>query len=391
VGRSVTTFEMSRVRTVVQGPGGRHGLSEGIRNLSVGRAMVITGRSLGSEPMFDALVADLGETCVGTFRGVQAHNPVEVLVELIAMSRDVEADVFVGVGGGSPIDAAKFAALGVLEGITDPKTLAEYAVQFEYPDTELVRPLSGTPAPVIAIPTTLSAAEWDGFAGSVDHERGVKDVSRYLELTPALVILDPELAARTPRDLWAQTGARALDHAIETLYARNAHPFTSSLCIGALELLGRYLERSVDDASDLEAAQQCQSAAWMSILGVHNVSLGLSHAIGHQLGALGVPHGATSCVMLPHVMRFLEPATSAEQRRIAVALDPASAARGVSAADIVAALLERLEVPRRVSEFGVPRDRMTSVADATLGDVVARESPVPVDREMILGLLEAAW
>ena len=178
------TFEMSRVRTVIQGPGGRHRLADGIRELGGTRAMLVTGRSLGSDPLFDALVGELGPTCVGTFREIQAHNPVDVLVELISMSRDLGADVFVGVGGGSPIDAAKFAALGVLEGIDRSRALAEYAVQFEYPDKEWVKPLSGTPAPVVAIPTTLSAAEWDGFAGSVDHERGVKDVARYLEFDP---------------------------------------------------------------------------------------------------------------------------------------------------------------------------------------------------------------
>ncbi len=64
----------------------------------------------------------------------------------------------------------------------------------------------------------------------------------------------------------------------------------------------------------------------MSIIGVHNVSLGLSHAIGHQLGALGIPHGVTSCIMLPHVMRFLEPVTQEAQARMATTLVEAGVA-----------------------------------------------------------------
>lgn len=384
-------FEMSRVQRVLQGAGARHALADEVGRLGRNRAMVVTGKSLGAEPIFEALTSSLGPTLVGVFRGVQAHNPVQVLGDLIEQSRLVDADVFIGVGGGSPIDAAKLAALGVLEGVTDPKELAHYAVQFEYPDKEYVEPLKGRPAPVIALPTTLSAAEWDGFAGSVDEERGVKDVARYLELTPCVVIQDPELCVVTPRDLWATTGVRAVDHAVETIYAKNASPFTTSLSIGALELLRDSLPRSVADAGDLEAALQCQTAEWMSIVGVHNVSLGLSHAIGHQLGALGVPHGVTSCITLPTVMRFLHPATSDAQIRIAQALDPDAAARGTSAADIVEALLDVLHVPRHVSEYGVSEDKMGLVADATLGDVIARESPLPIDRETIVRLLEQVW
>lgn len=387
----VKLFEMSRVKRVLQGPGARHALADCLRSLGVHRAMLVTGRSLGSTGIFNDLVAELGGLVAGAYRKVQAHNPIELVSELILQARDVGADGFVGVGGGSPMDAAKLAALGTLEGLTDPKQLAEYAVQFEYPDKEYVKPLSGTPAPVVVLPTTLSAAEWDGFAGSVDAERGVKDVARYLELTPTTVILDPELAAVTPRQLWATTGIRAVDHAVETIYAKNAHPFTTYLSLGALELLGRYLPASVENPTDFHAVQQCQIAEWMSIVGVHNVSLGLSHAIGHQLGALGVPHGVTSCIMLPHVMRFLAPATVEEQGRIAAALDPSAATHGVLAADLVEELFTRLAVPRRISEYGVSRGAMGSIADATMGDVIARESPVPITRDSVIQLLENAW
>jgi alcohol dehydrogenase len=129
----------------------------------------------------------------------------------------------------------------------------------------------------------------------------------------------------------------------------------------------------------------------MSIVGVHNVSLGLSHAIGHQLGALGVPHGVTSCIMLPHVMRFLAPATREEQERIAAALRKGLGVQEGSAADLIDRLFNQLGVPRRISQFNVSRDKMNLIAEATMADVVARESPVPINREIIVGLLEKAW
>jgi alcohol dehydrogenase len=207
-------------------------------------------------------------------------------------------------------------------------------------------------------------------------------------LTPEIVFLDPELAATTPRDLWATTGMRAVDHAIETSYARNAMPVTTTLAMGALADLWTNLARSVADATDIDAALQCQLAAMMSITGVHNVSLGLSHAIGHQLGGFGVPHGVTSCITLPHVMRFLLPATGRQQERIAQAMGRSSADE---AADAVADLIASLGVPHRIRDVGVARSNFPQIADATLGDVVARESPVTVTREAIIDLLEVAW
>jgi alcohol dehydrogenase class IV len=385
-------FDMPRVRRVIQGAGARHELAAELDAAGHGRVIVLTGKTLGASAALEELRAALGDRLVDVYTGVEAHNPVERVVEMIARTREVGAEAIVALGGGSPSDAAKLTALGVVEGVETTADLAEFAVRFEYPATTVIRPLTRTPLPVFAIPTTLSAAEWDGFAGSADHSRDTKDLTAYLEITPEVVLLDPELAAETPRGLWAETGVRALDHAVETAYAKNAHPYTTWLAAGALDLLAANLPRSVADPSDHEAALNCQIAGWMSIIGVHNVSLGLSHAIGHQLGALGIPHGATSCIMLPHVMRFLEPATSAQQAAMATVLARAQGADEVgAAADHVEVLFGELGVPRRVSDFEIPREKMDSLAKSTLGDMVVREAPRTVDEGVVYELLEKAW
>jgi alcohol dehydrogenase class IV len=386
------TFEMPRTERVIQGPGAVGKLASEIDQRGLSRALVVTGQSVGSSPAFAAVIEDLGDRVVSVYTGVKAHNPIDVLMDLIERIRSSQADVLIGIGGGSPIDAVKLAALGVAENVSSAQDLADFAIQFEYPDIVRIKSLTARPMPTIAVPTTLSAAEWDGLAGSVDHERDLKLITGYLELTPVTAILDPEFASHTPRDLWAQTGVRALDHAVETSYAKNAHPYTTCLARGAISILARNLPRSVADPDDHEAALQCQIAAWMSITGVHNVSLGLSHAIGHQLGALGIPHGVTSCIMLPHVMRFLEPATQEQQAAIAAVLAEAQGGDGgASAADRMERLLDELGVPRRVSDYGISPDKMAGVVSASLGDVVVRESPRPVDEEVLYELLEAVW
>jgi alcohol dehydrogenase class IV len=388
----VRKFEMARVETVIQGVGAVHALAEEMDKRKLTRTVVVTGRTVGSSQQFAELLDELDPRVAGVFREVKAHNPVDSVLDLIHYVREAGADSVLGIGGGSPIDAAKMAAVGVAEGVETSDDFARNYLQFEYPDKIQVKPLSGVPVPVLAIPTTLSAAEWDGFAGTVDQERDTKELVVYLEATPRVVLLDPEFASHTPRDLWAQTGVRALDHAVETSYAKNAHPYTTALANASLSLLAKHLPSSVKDPSDYESALQCQQAAWMSIIGVHNVSLGLSHAIGHQLGALGIPHGATSCIMLPTVMRFLEPVTSQQQAEMAASIAAVQGdAHVVSAADRLEGILNELGVPRRVSDFGIGRDKMAGVATAALGDVVVRESPRPVDEDAIFALLEEVW
>lgn len=388
----VRRFEMPRVETVLQGVGAVHEVSTVLDGRGLSKVVVVTGKTVGASPHFSDLIAELGDRVAGVYAHVEAHNPVDGVIELIEFTRSAGADALVGIGGGSPIDAAKMAAIGMSEDVRTVDDLARNYLHFEYPDRVWFEPLRGTPLPVVAIPTTLSAAEWDGFAGTVDHARDTKDLIVYLEATPCVVILDPEFVSHTPRDLWAQTGVRALDHAVETSYAKNAHPFTSALANSALAILAENLPRSVKDPLDFEAALRCQEAAWMSIIGVHNVSLGLSHAIGHQLGAVGIPHGVTSCIMLPHVMRFLEPVTSQQQAAMSAAI---AAVQGgdddMSAADRLERVLDDLGVPRRVSDYGVGRDKIAGVAAAALGDIVVRESPRPVDETVIKDLLETVW
>ena len=111
------------------------------------RAMLVTGRSVSAGEPFRALVDQLGDAVGGVFNGVQAHNPVDRVVELIQEAKTVDADVFIGVGGGSPIDAAKLAALGVSEGVETTEDLSRLYVEFEYPSTVRIRPLSSAAAP----------------------------------------------------------------------------------------------------------------------------------------------------------------------------------------------------------------------------------------------------
>ena len=156
-------------------------------------------------------------------------------------------------------------------------------------------------------------------------------------MMPRSVILDPADTVHTPEWLFLSTGIRAVDHAVEDICSINAQPLSDGTSLHALRLLSRGLRAVKADPADLEARLDCQLGSWMSIMGSQNgVQKGASHGIGHVLGGTaGVPHGYTSCVMLPPVLRFNEPVNAERQAWVSEALGRP----GVKAADAVAELV----------------------------------------------------
>jgi alcohol dehydrogenase class IV len=133
----------------------------------------------------------------------------------------------------------------------------------------------------------------------------------------------------------------------------------------------------------------CQQASWLAASTIGRVSYGASHGIGHVLGAAAdVPHGHTSCVMLPHVLRYNEPVTREQQRRIAQALGRPA----VAAADAVADLIAALAQPATLRAVGVKRDQLPAIAQAAMKNHWVRTNPQPIrSPEDVMQLLEAAW
>lgn len=375
---SVRTFDMPRADRVLEGPGSLAALPDELARRGVSRVVMISGSSVAALDEVDALRRALDDRLVATSTGIAAHNPSSSVEAVVATARDAGADAVVAVGGGSPIDAAKLVAYALAEGVTD---LEHHVGTPE---------LTGTPVPVVAVPTTLSAAEWNGLAGLTVEREQTKHGLFHPRLAPTVVVLDPDLARHTPRDLWTTTGVRAIDHAVETTYAADGHPFGTGLARQALTMLAAHLPRTNDHADDRWATLRCQQAAELSVLAIPNVTFGLSHAIGHQLGAAGVPHGVTSCVMMPHVVRFFADAAPEAMDVIADALAAGGRPRR-DAADMLDALLDDLRVPRTLGDCGLREDQLDDIAAATLVEQHALDvAPRPVGQRDVRDLLQAA-
>jgi alcohol dehydrogenase len=191
---------------------------------------------------------------------------------------------------------------------------------------------------------------------------------------------------------------RAVDHCVEAICSTSAHPFTDALALRALAMLGWSLRACKEDPEDLVARTHAHVAAWMSVCGLANVTLGLSHGIGHQLGARNdVPHGVTSCVMMVPTMTFNRDHVGDRQAWIADALGVDVSGLGAEEAaaagrEAVRRLVLDLGLPHRLRDVGVTREDFPAIAADALEDLIVATNPRPVTSAAeVIELLESAY
>ena len=332
----------------------------------------------------------LGNRLAGVCAKIGAHTPRIDVVAAANEARAAKADLVLTVGGGSITDAAKMVGLCLGNDVTAPEQLDAFRASIS-PEGTTVRPPTKPPGVrFVAVPTTLSAGEFTWFAGCTDTVRNMKESFGTTLMMPTAVILDPAVTVHTPEWLFLSTGIRAVDHAVEDLCSINPTPFSDGSSAHALKLLTRGLRAVKADPANLEARLDCQLGAWMSIMGSQNgVSKGASHGIGHVLGGTAhVPHGYTSCVMLPHVLRFNESVNAARQAVVAEAMG----APGANAADVVAALIADLGLPSTLRAVGVKADQLDTIARNSMHDRWIHTNPRKIEGPATVRmLLDAAW
>ncbi|KAF5370688.1 hypothetical protein D9758_002000 [Tetrapyrgos nigripes] len=361
------------LKGIYYGPGSTaSALPKHVEVLGVKKALVVTGKTLHDKTDVVKKVEDILKSINAygaTFWEIGEHSPIAGIRNGIKAFRDAGCDFIVAVGGGSPIDASK-AMLYYMK--------QEYGVEI---------------MPQIAIPTTLSAAEYTVGAGYTDDE-GVKVAVTDPKLVPAGIILDAELTLTTPERLWLSTGIRSLDHAVENLYRPLIPPPLKIMCYAAITDLFKYLPESKTNPQSLEVRQKLQLASWMSIW-PHSrptySALGLSHTLGHKLGAAySIPHGITSCLTLAPVVKLKAEVASQEDKECLAAslFYLGKPSTGTLEGDVrllstlITELVSNLGLHSNLTHYKVPREDIHKLAVSSVG---SEEDP---DVEKVKKLLE---
>jgi maleylacetate reductase len=366
-------------------------LADEVSRLGARAVYVMASGTLNRETdVIDTVRRVLGNRLAGVCAKIGAHTPRTDVVAAANEARAARADLILTVGGGSVTDAAKMVGLCLGNDVTAPEDLDRFRAIITADGKTERPPVKAPTVRSIDVPTTLSAGEFTPFAGCTDTARHVKESFGHPLMMPQAVILDPAVTIHTPAWLFLSTGIRAVDHAVEDICSINPTPFSDGMSLQALRLLSAGLPSVKADPTNLDARLSCQLGAWMSIMGSQNgVTKGASHGIGHVLGGTAnVPHGYTSCVMLPHVLRFNEPVNAERQKWVSEALGRLTE----SAGDAVAALIASLGLPGTLRDVGVKPEQLDEIAAGSMHDRWVHTNPRKIDGpQAVRMLLDAAW
>ena len=285
-------FEFATANRIIFGTGA---LSK-VQRLAAGiadRILVVTGYSPGrAAPLIRLLEKE--KISVSIF-GVEKEPTVTLLEQGLLLARKHRAELIIGFGGGSAIDAAK--AIAAL--MHQPDDVLDYL--------EVIgkgQRLQHRPTPVIAVPTTAgTGAEVTCNAVLKSDDHGVKVSLRSPSMFPRFAVVDPELTLSLPPEITATTGMDALTQLIEAYVSRRSNPMTESVCREGIIRSARSLKQAYRHPEDQKARVDLSLASLFSGLALANSGLGAVHGIAAPLGGMcSAPHGAVCAKLLPYVI-----------------------------------------------------------------------------------------
>lgn len=352
------TFSFVAPVQVTFGPGAVATLGDQVRALGR-RVLVVTGQRLLAAGIVEQVTSVLARAGleVVLFAGVEENPRDTTCMWAAEVCRQEGCAVVLGLGGGSPMDAAKLAACLAVDPGRAPR------------DLEGRDRVERDPLPLVLVPTTAGSGSEVSFNAVItDSEQTFKFTVSSPRLAARLAVVDPLLTLGKPPELTAATGMDALTHAIESYTNRSVHPIADTLAVQAIRLIGGALRTAVMQGQDRQARSDLLLGSLLAGMAFNFTRLGLVHAMSHPVSAhFGVPHGLANAILLPPVMEYnlsgaLE--RTAEVGRLlgenTAGLPPVEAGRRAVAA--VRRLAADVGIPRRLQDVGVRSDRIAAMA-----------------------------
>lgn len=373
------------------------------------RALVVTDQNLvkaGIVPRVEQILHE-AQIAVSVFAEGEPEPSVALAIRAAERADSFRPQVIIGLGGGSNIDLAKFAAVLVKHG-GGP---AQYDPQQFFSFNNVPGPV----LPIVGVPTTAgTGSEVSHAAVLTDTQNHIKVSTLSNHLRPALALVDPELTYTCPQKVTADSGIDALTHAIEAYTAidftqlpippdddvaySGAHPLGDCLAEKAIQLIGQHLPAAVADGTNQAAREGMALASTIAGLAFSNCAVALVHALEYPLGAvLHCSHGAGNGLLLPYVMRFNLPTKRSTFARIAHLLgedtrgcsEQESAERAIVA---VERLRKQIGIPERIRDLGGTREQLPTFAAKAFAIKRLRDvNPRVATEADLLGILEAAF
>lgn len=273
------------------------------------KVMIITDRSMVDlgflKKVTDQLELRHPKVPYSIFCDVEPDPSIQTVQKGVELMRSFDPDTIIALGGGSCMDAAKGMWLFYEHPEVNFNDLKQKFMDirkraFQYPEL-------GHKAKLVCIPTTSgTGSEVTPFAVITDKINHIKYPLTDYSLTPTVAILDPALTYSLPRSVTADTGMDVLTHATEAYVSTMANDFTDGLCLQAIKMVFKYLERCYNNgANDHEAREKMHNASCMAGMAFANAFLGMNHSMAHKVGGeFHVPHGRANAILLPFTIRY---------------------------------------------------------------------------------------
>ena len=369
------------------GPGTIGELPTRLRQMGGRRPLVVTDSGLVQTRAFEILARTLDKQQLGKtwelFHGVHS-NPVEQdVVEAAKAFREASCDSVVAFGGGSALDVGKACRLMIKR--PDLK-LSKFNFNDDW---------SGL-ARCVCIPTTAGTGSEVGRSSVITPAGAQRRAVIFLpRLLAKLVILDPELTVDLPPKLTAATGMDALTHCIESFTSPVFQPFCDGIALEGIHLISQALPKAFVSGKDLDARGKMLVAAAMGGVAFQK-DLGATHSLAHPLSALcGMHHGTANALCLPHVMDFNAQRQPGLYRRVGLAcnldvlrLKPEEADR--KTIQFIRKFLAELGLSEGLRAYGVKESLLDPLATQAFADSCHATNPVPVSRDDLKALYQAA-
>ncbi|PAB57646.1 iron-containing alcohol dehydrogenase [Anaeromicrobium sediminis] len=367
------------------------GAIEELKNLKGKRAaIVIGGGSIKRSGALDKIEGYLKEAGMETtlIEGVESDPSVDTVMNGVKIMQKFEPDWIVGVGGGSPIDAAK--AMWIF--YEYPQfTFEEAAKPFSLPELR-------TKAKFAAVTTTSgTGTEVTSFSVITDNKTGVKYPIADYNITPDIAIVDTDLAQTMSPKLVAHTGMDALTHAFEAYVSTVRTVFTDALAMKSIEMMKENLVKSFE--GDTKARSEMHLAQCLAGMSFSNAILGIVHSMAHKTGKIfSIPHGCANAIYLPYVIQFNQKIAGKAYADIARRLGLA----GNNEEELVNSLVEmvidfnkKMNIPLTLREFGVSEkdfnDKLEEIADTAVADPCTGTNPREISVEEMKKLFICAY
>lgn len=357
-----------------------------LKEFGAKKVLVVTDKGVAASGAVDLLLGHLDHQSIAAavFDDTRPEPGEETVKEVVGWaSRGEQVDAVIGLGGGSPMDAAKVAAIIIAHG----GALRDYLGQDKVQKPGL---------PLVLIPTTAGtgAEATPNALFVVDGEKQAV-ISRYL--IPRVAIIDPDLTLSLPPRVTAASGVDALVHACETYTSVTATPLSEMYSLRAVELIASSIRTAVWQGSDKKARADMALGSFLAGVAITNAGTGAVHALAYPLGGkYRISHGVSNSLMFPYVSKWNAVSSMSKFATLAKAMGEQVDGLSLREASLsfvksVKAVIQDVALPQTLQEVGVGLSDLDHLVDSAARQTrLLKNNPRNLSRDDIAAIYRKA-